>query len=404
MNELCPHAVRPCDCFDEPILNLSAEADDAPTFLGGFSIPVDPPLDREWTALDCEAQYFSTISQADADEQAKAVCVDPAAPPPPPPPPDDPVIELSLLDCPAFTTVCEQTRLPTDRIPTCTYQGQTFVFDNEIDGQFYDSFIKPSFTNSANADGPYYDARHGCWYTAYPTDPGPFSEAHLFKFDDGSWHIFFGFDTFVGTRSSFKSYGGEGQEDDPPFCQNAIAVIGTTPATLYAQNINTRPLPQFTPKVYCGAAIGVACPPPDSAITLQVFHIECVETQIFQWTERVCVHWAGGLNCDQYVDGETFTSEMCTDLEWFPSSLSLTQSASHPVAWHGVDIVEVGAVLQNYTVRIYHRGKKIASPDLPCAFGTFLPWQEDHLDMCGNIMIQAIALTEPVIVTIIDPP
>lgn len=71
MNQACDKVVNQClPCNDFPIENLSAELPDAPTFLGIFTYPNQPPIGNLFIAKGCLGYVFSTISQEDADDKA----------------------------------------------------------------------------------------------------------------------------------------------------------------------------------------------------------------------------------------------------------------------------------------------------------------------------------------------
>jgi len=71
MVKSCPNVVKAClPCDDEPVENLSAEATDAPDFLGINHFLGDPILGDSWQRRGCLDWCFSTISQEAADQCA----------------------------------------------------------------------------------------------------------------------------------------------------------------------------------------------------------------------------------------------------------------------------------------------------------------------------------------------
>jgi len=75
-NQACPNVVNECRCDDFPIVNLSAEAPDDPTFLG--ITVLEPPVPIGWLfgKAGCKSWCFSTVSQDAADACAVAQAED----------------------------------------------------------------------------------------------------------------------------------------------------------------------------------------------------------------------------------------------------------------------------------------------------------------------------------------
>jgi len=69
--------LRPCDdsvnCPDDFVGNFSSEADDTLDFISRKYAPAPPKINNLWTAIGCGTTFTSTISQADADQQAAAL-------------------------------------------------------------------------------------------------------------------------------------------------------------------------------------------------------------------------------------------------------------------------------------------------------------------------------------------
>lgn len=90
MNILCPNC-QPCELYNLPYTNLSAEEPDAVHYISNpgpiFPGPpiTDPPIrgDTTWSVKRCDITYVSTISQEDADQQAAIANVECANDQPP---------------------------------------------------------------------------------------------------------------------------------------------------------------------------------------------------------------------------------------------------------------------------------------------------------------------------------
>lgn len=68
----CPNTVPCFPCPDDtPVLNLSAEAPDAPTYVSNIVIEDPPPIGTTWSATGCLGTCISTVSLADAEECAR---------------------------------------------------------------------------------------------------------------------------------------------------------------------------------------------------------------------------------------------------------------------------------------------------------------------------------------------
>lgn len=85
----CANQVTCPDCYDPPVLNLSAEAEDRNQYIGiNVIFPWEPPIG--WWSQGCKTWVFSAESQEVADALARDqevhcfVCDPPCNPPPPP--------------------------------------------------------------------------------------------------------------------------------------------------------------------------------------------------------------------------------------------------------------------------------------------------------------------------------
>lgn len=98
----CDVVLPECDCSENPVRNISSAAPDLPTFTGIAYVSLVPPLGTAWGARNCVGLVISTVSQADADQQAqdagvRCAIADWRAPAPPgarvtqSPPPSPPV-------------------------------------------------------------------------------------------------------------------------------------------------------------------------------------------------------------------------------------------------------------------------------------------------------------------------
>ena len=94
----CDIVLPECGCSENPVRNFSSADPDLPTFTGIKYVALIPPLGTAWSARNCVGVYESTISQADADQQAQNAAITCAvadwrgptfgsAPSPPVPPP-----------------------------------------------------------------------------------------------------------------------------------------------------------------------------------------------------------------------------------------------------------------------------------------------------------------------------
>lgn len=62
-----------CDCTISPFSNLSSEAPDSDRFFAVIHFEDIPPLDGgSWSEVGCNAVFYSTISQQDANNKALA--------------------------------------------------------------------------------------------------------------------------------------------------------------------------------------------------------------------------------------------------------------------------------------------------------------------------------------------
>lgn len=94
MNIPCELVLIGCECSDDPIRNISAEAPDVDVFIGFADLRVTPPLGQLYAQIGCKSICFSATSQRDADDCATRQAFEctvitwpnPPNPPIPPPP------------------------------------------------------------------------------------------------------------------------------------------------------------------------------------------------------------------------------------------------------------------------------------------------------------------------------
>jgi hypothetical protein len=93
-NRPCELVLIGCECTDDPIRNISAEAPDIDVFIGFADLRVTPPLGQLYAQIGCKSICFSATSQRDADDCATRQAFEctvitwpnPPNPPIPPPP------------------------------------------------------------------------------------------------------------------------------------------------------------------------------------------------------------------------------------------------------------------------------------------------------------------------------